>query len=76
MDNKELALTPSMTLDFLPIRPMPSPSDDDITNNQIDNFDGRAKKLEGKVTNGPKFESRHSLIHKYLKRILIEPKAP
>ena len=64
MDNKELALTPSMTLDFLPIRPMPSPSDDDITNNQMDTFDGRAKKLEGAMTNGPKFESTNSECHK------------
>jgi hypothetical protein len=31
MDTNELALTPSMTLDFLPIRPMPNPRDKDIT---------------------------------------------
>jgi hypothetical protein len=46
MDTKELALTPSMTLDFLPIRPIPSPSDDDMTLNQDQdmNADGREKR--------------------------------
>ena len=48
MDTKELALTPSMTLDFLPIRPIPSPSDDDMTRHQDVSADRRAKSQKGR----------------------------
>ena len=51
MDTKELALTPSMTLDFLPIRPIPSPSDDDMTLNQDINADRRVKRQKEAIGN-------------------------